>query len=85
MKAYGVVDVQIHIFLTSALLGGEWMSFTARPLYPRGKNPLTHWIGGWVGLRAGLDDLEKRKFLPHRDSNSDPSVAQPVASRYPDW
>jgi hypothetical protein len=24
MKAYGVVDVQIHIFLTSALIGGEW-------------------------------------------------------------
>jgi hypothetical protein len=25
--------------------------------------PGTHWIGGWVDLRAGLDDLEKRKFL----------------------
>jgi hypothetical protein len=24
MKAYGGVDVQIHIFLTSALVGGEW-------------------------------------------------------------
>jgi hypothetical protein len=24
MKAYGGVDVQIHIFLTSALAGGEW-------------------------------------------------------------
>jgi hypothetical protein len=23
----------------------------------------THWIGGWVGPRAGLDDVEKRKFL----------------------
>jgi hypothetical protein len=23
----------------------------------------THWIGGWVGLRAGLDSVEKRKFL----------------------
>jgi hypothetical protein len=23
----------------------------------------THWIGGWVGPRAGLDDLKKRKFL----------------------
>jgi hypothetical protein len=26
--------------------------------------------------------MEKRKFLPYRDSNSDPSVVQPVASRY---
>jgi hypothetical protein len=23
----------------------------------------THWIGGWVGPRAGLDDVEKRQFL----------------------
>jgi hypothetical protein len=23
----------------------------------------THWIGGWVDLRAGLDDLEKKKFF----------------------
>jgi hypothetical protein len=25
MKAYGGVDVQVHIFLTSALAGGEWL------------------------------------------------------------
>jgi hypothetical protein len=25
--------------------------------------PGTHWIGGWVDLKAGLDDFEKRKFL----------------------
>jgi hypothetical protein len=24
MKAYGGVDVEIHIFLTSGLAGGEW-------------------------------------------------------------
>jgi hypothetical protein len=23
----------------------------------------THWTGGWVGLRAGVDDMEKRKYL----------------------
>jgi hypothetical protein len=33
------------------------------PLYPRGKSHGTHWIGGWVGPRTGLDDVEKRKFL----------------------
>jgi hypothetical protein len=25
--------------------------------------PGNHWIGDWVGLRAGLDDVEKRKVL----------------------
>jgi hypothetical protein len=25
--------------------------------------PGTHWLGGWVDPRAGLEDLEKRKFL----------------------
>jgi hypothetical protein len=30
---------------------------------PEERAPGTHWIGGWVDLRAGLDDLERRKFL----------------------
>jgi hypothetical protein len=48
----------MHIFLTLALVGGEWS--VSRP----GRfTPGTHWIGGWVDLRTGLDDLEKRKFL----------------------
>jgi hypothetical protein len=33
-----------------------------------------------VDTRAGLDDMEKRKFLPHRDSNSNPSTVQFVFS-----
>jgi hypothetical protein len=37
-----------------------------------------------VDPRTGLDDVEKRKFLTYRDSNSDPSAVQPVASRYTD-
>jgi hypothetical protein len=38
------------------------VSFMPRPLYPRGKSPGTHWIGGWVDPRAGLD-MKRRKFL----------------------
>jgi hypothetical protein len=26
--------------------------------------PGAHWIEGWVDPRAGLDDVEKKKFLP---------------------
>jgi hypothetical protein len=35
------------------------------PLYPqaRAPPPRTHWIEGWVDSRAGLDDVEKKKFL----------------------
>jgi hypothetical protein len=25
--------------------------------------PGTHWIGGWLSLIAGLDDMEKRKII----------------------
>jgi hypothetical protein len=84
MKAYWRVDEWIHIFLTSALVGGEWSASRPCRFTPGERAPGTHWIGGWVGLRSGLDAVEKRKFLPYRDSNSDPSVIQPVASRYTD-
>jgi hypothetical protein len=53
-------------------LGNSWrrvISFT-----PGERAPGTHWIGDWVGSRAFLDDVVKRKFLtlpglelrPHR-------------------
>jgi hypothetical protein len=53
---------------------------------PPGKGPPgTHWIRDWVGPRAGLDGMERRKFLTQPGFNSDPSVVQPVASRYTDY
>jgi hypothetical protein len=63
MKAYGGVDAYIHIFLTSALVGGEWSTSRPGRFTPGERAPGTHLIGVWVDLRAGLDDLEKRKFL----------------------
>jgi hypothetical protein len=63
MNAYGGVDVWIHIFLTSALAGGEWSVSRPGRFTPGERAPGTHWVGGWVGPRAGLDDVEKRKFL----------------------
>jgi hypothetical protein len=35
----------------------------ALPPPPRERAPGTHWTWGWVGPRAGLDEVEKRKFL----------------------
>jgi hypothetical protein len=63
MKAYGGVGVLIYIFLTSALVGGEWPASRPCRFTPGERAPDTHWIGGWVDPRAGLDDVEKRKFL----------------------
>jgi hypothetical protein len=49
---------------------------------PGERAPAAHWIEGWLGLRAGLDDKEIKNSWLYRDSNSDPSVFQSVASRY---
>jgi hypothetical protein len=51
------VDVQTHVFLTSALVGGEWSASRPGRFTPGEKAPGTHWIGGWERLRAGLDDM----------------------------
>jgi hypothetical protein len=61
MKVYGGVDVQIYIYLTLALVGGEWSAshpwhFTRPPVS-------IQWIGGRVDPRPSLDDVEKIKFL----------------------
>jgi hypothetical protein len=63
MKAYGGVYVYSHIFFTSAVGGVELSA--SRPGYftPGGRTPGTYCIGGWVGPRAGMDDVEKGKFL----------------------
>jgi hypothetical protein len=53
---------------------------------PRKEPPSTHFIGGWVDPRAGLDYMEKWKFftLPRLELLL-PLVVQPVASCYTDW
>jgi hypothetical protein len=63
MNAYVGVDVYIHIFLTSALAGGEWSASCHCGFTPGERAPRTHWIGSCVGPRAGLNGMEKRKFL----------------------
>jgi hypothetical protein len=60
MKTYGGVDPRI---LDSTLVGGEWSASHPGRFTPRETAPRTHWIGGWVGLRIDLDDVERRKIL----------------------
>jgi hypothetical protein len=55
----GCEEVQLLFILD---LGTKWewvVRVTPRPRFPPG----THWIGGWVGLRAGLDTEARGKIL----------------------
>jgi hypothetical protein len=51
------------------------VSFIPQLLYPspEEKDPGTYFVADWVGLRADLDDMERRKTCPYRDSNYDSS------------
>jgi hypothetical protein len=66
--------------LTSALDGGEWSDLRPGRLNPKKTASGTHWTGGWVGPRAVLDALVKRKITsPPR------TPIQLLAQRYNDW
>jgi hypothetical protein len=70
MKTYGGSRcITPHIL--DLITRWRWVvSFTPRPLYPQGKSSGTHWIGDWVGPRAVLDTVVKRKISsPRRESN----------------
>jgi hypothetical protein len=74
------VEVSSTRSSTSALDGGECL--TSRPglFTPRERAPGTHWIEGWVGPRAVLDAVVKRKIpSPRRESNRRTLIVQPVA------
>jgi hypothetical protein len=60
MKTYGVVHVWIYMSLTLALVGDEWSDSRPGRFTTGEKAPSNHWIGGWVGPRTGLDDVEKK-------------------------
>jgi hypothetical protein len=87
MKAYGGVDIQTHVFLASVLVGDEWSA--SRPgLFILGEKASgTHWLGGWVCPRAGLDYVEKildltgtRTLIP-RSSRTQPVAIPTTLSR----
>jgi hypothetical protein len=84
MKVHGGVDVYIHIFLTSALVGGECSASWPGCFTPRERAPGNHWIEGWVNLTASLDDLEKKKFFTLLELNLRP-LGRPAHSQLLYW
>jgi hypothetical protein len=61
MKAYGGADVQIHIFLTSTLDGGEWSVSRPWRFTPAERAPLP--IGQKVMWTPEPVQMTRRKFL----------------------
>jgi hypothetical protein len=57
----------------------RWVvSFTPGCFTPSKRTPGTHWIGGWVGSRASLDAVVKRKIPdPYRDLIPDHPALSP--------
>jgi hypothetical protein len=57
MKAYkGSGGIAPHV-LVSALDEDEWSASRPNRFIPRERVPRTHWIGSWVDIRAGLDEV----------------------------
>jgi hypothetical protein len=70
MKVYWGVEIQLHTLFTSALGGYEWSDSHPSHFTPRERAPVTQLIVGWVGPRAYLDVLVKRKTpRPCQDLN----------------
>jgi hypothetical protein len=78
METYGGVDVQIRVFLTSALVR---VGFTPLPIHLGGRTPYPLYRSlGRPQSQSGR--YEKVKILDYRDWNPNLSVVQPVVSRY---
>jgi hypothetical protein len=50
-------------FLTSALVRDEWSASRPCRFTPGERTSGAQWIRDWMDPRAGLDDVEKRKYL----------------------
>jgi hypothetical protein len=67
-------------YLTLAVGGGEWSASRPGRFTPREGGHGTHWLGDWVGHRAVLDTVVKRRIpSPFQESNSRTLIVQPIA------
>jgi hypothetical protein len=76
-----------YSFSTWALDGGEWSaSRPGRAFIPGERTSGTHYTGGWVGPRAGLDTEARGKIIcTRRGSNPDRPIVQPIVKHYTAW
>jgi hypothetical protein len=80
-EVYICIYIYIYLLIIPDLGTSRGERPASRPgrVLPPGKDPSTHLIGGWAGLRAGLDKMTGRKILCHcRGSNHIRLVVQSV-------
>jgi hypothetical protein len=80
MKMYRGENAKINVFLTLALVAGEWPASHTWPITPVPTRLEAQWASEqvWMTWRG-------EKYCLYQDSNSDPSVDQPIASHYIDY
>jgi hypothetical protein len=64
-----------------ALIGGEWSASPPGRALPPGGPPGTHYTGGWVGSRAGLDTEARGKILSPLPGIEPRSPGRPTRSQ----
>jgi hypothetical protein len=62
MKTYGGVDAHIHVVLTLALVGCEWLA-SCPSIFTPGKEPQYPLDRRLSGPQTSLDAVEKKKLL----------------------
>jgi hypothetical protein len=64
MEALGGKEVQLLLIHDLGTRWGEWSALRhGRAFTPGERTPGTHFRGGWMGPRAGLDTEDKGKIL----------------------
>jgi hypothetical protein len=63
MKAHGGADVEVHVFLSSALVVGKGSASRPGRFTTWERDPVTYLTGDWLGSRASSEDVEKIKFF----------------------
>jgi hypothetical protein len=82
------VEVQLHVFLTSALDGGECSASRSGWITPGWRTCGTHRIGCWWASRAGLDAVAESRITVPAENRV--LIVQPVTGslywlNYPDF